>query len=132
MGIRLLNRWVHQPLRDRTVLTGRQQHIAALREGWQFEAVRTVLDQVGDVERILGRVALGSARPRDLTRLCTSLAALPELHARLPGPATSPSPPLRVGAFPGEMYSLPQTGERGGGEGGGREWATRRAPVTKK
>ena len=106
MGTRLLKRWVHQPLRDRTVLTGRQQHIAALREGWQFEAVRTVLDQVGDVERILGRVALGSARPRDLTRLCTSLAALPELHASLPETTTFAALRERLGAFPEQVDLL--------------------------
>ena len=54
-------------------------------EDYRFESVRALLKSVGDVERILARVALGSARPRDLTRLCDSLATLPQLRAELSG-----------------------------------------------
>ncbi|MEY1661607.1 DNA mismatch repair protein MutS [Isoalcanivorax beigongshangi] len=83
MGARLLRRWLSQPLRDRARLGLRQQRVARLREGWLFESLRRVLEDIGDVERILGRVALGSARPRDLTRLGQSLHALPHLHSLL-------------------------------------------------
>ena len=84
MGGRLLKRWLTQPLRDRHVLGARMDCLATLREGWLFEGVRETLDHVGDMERILGRVALRSARPRDLQRLGRSLAAVPVLRQRLP------------------------------------------------
>ena len=83
MGARLLRRWINQPLRDRERLAERQSRVARLQQGWLFESLRQVLEDVGDMERILGRVALRSARPRDLTRLCRSLHALPQLHAKL-------------------------------------------------
>jgi len=80
MGARLLRRWLVEPLRQHADIEERAERVAALRDSWRFEAVRTELDNVGDMERILGRVALRSARPRDLTRLARSLAALPALH----------------------------------------------------
>jgi DNA mismatch repair protein MutS len=106
MGSRLLKRWVHQPLRDRTVLQARQDQIAALRDGWRFEALREVLDRIGDVERILGRVALRSARPRDLTRLRASLEALPDLHAALPALPAFQDGRARLSAFPEQVALL--------------------------
>ncbi len=83
MGRRLLRRWLHRPLRDHLVLTERQDAIAAALKDYGFESCRRILKHIGDLERILGRVALRSARPRDLARLATSLAALPELHVCL-------------------------------------------------
>ena len=61
MGARQLKRWVHQPMRNRTTLKQRQDQIEALRQGWCFESTRDVLNDIGDMERILGRVALRSA-----------------------------------------------------------------------
>jgi DNA mismatch repair protein MutS len=108
MGARLLRRWLHQPLRRRDRINERSTRIAALREGWQFENVRRLLDEVGDMERILGRVALRSARPRDLTRLARSLAALPGLQDTLP--ASGPLASLRdqLGTFPEQLALLQQ------------------------
>ena len=106
MGARLLRRWLHQPLRKKERINERSERIAALREGWQFENIRTLLDDVGDMERILGRVALRSARPRDLTRLARSLAALPALQDTLP--ASGPLAALRekLGVFPEQCELL--------------------------
>ncbi len=83
MGSRLLARWLNRPLRDLDTLNKRQDTIAALSEGYRFETLRDHLKHVGDMERILARVALRSARPRDLTRLCHSLAQLPQLKSIL-------------------------------------------------
>ncbi|HSB95976.1 MAG TPA: DNA mismatch repair protein MutS, partial [Spongiibacteraceae bacterium] len=80
MGSRLLRRWLNRPLCNREILEQRQQAIKALLLDYRFDAVRTALQPIGDVERILARVALRSARPRDLTRLQTSLASLPALQ----------------------------------------------------
>lgn len=81
MGGRLLRRWLNRPLSQRTILEGRQQAIAALLHNYRFEAMRDALKPIGDMERILTRVALRSARPRDLSRLQFSLASLPALQA---------------------------------------------------
>ncbi|MCZ6828380.1 MAG: DNA mismatch repair protein MutS [Gammaproteobacteria bacterium] len=83
MGRRMLRRWLHRPITDTTVLEARQQAIRALCNNYQFELVRDTLKPIGDMERILARVALRSARPRDLSRLAQSLAALPKLRNEL-------------------------------------------------
>ncbi|MFV8817664.1 DNA mismatch repair protein MutS [Haliea sp. E17] len=85
MGGRLLRRWLHRPLTDVDVLKARLDALDALCANYQFEPVRGALKPIGDMERILARVALRSARPRDLTRLRASLAALPELRRQLAG-----------------------------------------------
>ena len=79
MGSRLLKRWIHQPIRDLNKLQKRQDVIATLQESGLIELLQPCLQQVGDMERILARVALRSARPRDLTRLRTALAQIPIL-----------------------------------------------------
>ena len=83
MGSRLLRRWLHRPLTEIPVLQGRQAAIRDLCNNYHYETVRTALKPIGDMERILTRVALRSARPRDLTRLHSSLAALPQMRSEL-------------------------------------------------
>jgi DNA mismatch repair protein MutS len=81
MGARQLRRWLTRPLAVHAQLQGRYNAVGALIEGRCFETVRAQLRSVGDVERILARVALRSARPRDLTALRASLGVLPQLRA---------------------------------------------------
>jgi len=83
MGSRLLRRWLHRPLTDREELAARQDAIDALLDGHRYEDLRERLKPIGDVERILTRIALRSARPRDLTRLQVALDAVPGLAADL-------------------------------------------------
>lgn len=83
MGTRHLRRWLHRPVGAPAELAARQGAVNFLLDAYRFESVRERLKSVGDVERILARVALGSARPRDLTRLCDSLATLPQLRSAL-------------------------------------------------
>ncbi|MDO2950239.1 DNA mismatch repair protein MutS [Aeromonas simiae] len=85
MGSRLLKRWIHQPIRDRVILKGRQSTIKELIEQNLYDELGGLLRQVGDVERVLARLALRSARPRDLTRLRQAFAQLPELQRLLAG-----------------------------------------------
>ena len=85
MGSRLLCRWINRPLRNLNTLQGRQQAVAELRLNYGYETLTDELKNIGDMERILGRVALRSARPRDLTRLRQSLAALPAIQSILSG-----------------------------------------------
>ena len=83
MGARLLRRWLNRPLRSRAVLKARQKAIAALLNGREYEGLREQLRSIGDLERILARVALRSARPRDLATLRDGLAAAPALRQQL-------------------------------------------------
>jgi DNA mismatch repair protein MutS len=83
MGSRELRRWLNRPLRDRGVLRQRHAAVGLLGEGRAFAPVAEALAPIGDVERILARVALRSARPRDLVQLRASLGALPQLRGLL-------------------------------------------------
>jgi DNA mismatch repair protein MutS len=83
MGGRQLRRWLNRPLRDITVVEQRQQAVSALLDGFHYEPVHDLLKSIGDIERILARVALRSARPRDLARLRDAFQALPELQKSL-------------------------------------------------
>jgi len=83
MGGRCLRRWLHRPLRDQAALSQRYAAIDRLLQRGLYRAVHTGLKQVGDIERISTRIALKSARPRDLLVLKQSLAALPELQRQL-------------------------------------------------
>lgn len=102
MGSRLLRRWLNRPLRDINTLQNRQNAIAELQQNYQFEPIHQTLKQIGDLERILGRIALRSARPRDLSRLFSSLSAYPQLQSQL---ADTEAPRLQqlaqtIGTFP--------------------------------
>ena len=83
MGGRLLRRWTHRPLRDRNTLSQRQDSLRQLLDNGGYEYLRGLLRGVGDVERILARVALKSARPRDLIALADALARLPDVQRLL-------------------------------------------------
>ena len=91
MGSRLLRRWIQRPLRDTEVLRSRYQAIDAMLGMAGVESLREQLHGIGDIERILSRVALRSARPRDLRQLCEALSRLPALQRLL---ATIESPLL--------------------------------------
>jgi len=83
MGSRQLRRWLNRPLTSQPLLRERYHALGVLIDRRRFTAVREALAGTGDVERILARVALRSARPRDLTQLRSSLTALPALRAAL-------------------------------------------------
>lgn len=81
MGSRMLKRWLHMPLRDINTVQRRQASIKELQE--LCESLQPVLRQVGDLERILARLALRTARPRDLARMRYAFQQLPELNQLL-------------------------------------------------
>ncbi|MGO2462350.1 MAG: DNA mismatch repair protein MutS [Ewingella sp.] len=81
MGSRMLKRWIHMPTRDAKVLRNRQLALGSLQD--LTPDLQPVLRQVGDLERILARLALRSARPRDLARMRHALQQLPEIRALL-------------------------------------------------
>ncbi|MDR2877975.1 MAG: DNA mismatch repair protein MutS [Chromatiales bacterium] len=95
MGSRMLRRWINRPLRDHGVLAARHHAVATLIGSEQgskhdsrlttahYHSLQDLLRVIGDLERALARIALRSARPRDLALLRNALGALPALRARL-------------------------------------------------
>lgn len=79
MGSRMLKRWLHQPMRQLDTLNQRLDAISEIKESALFGELHPVLKQIGDIERILARLAIRSARPRDLARLRHAMQQLPEL-----------------------------------------------------
>jgi len=94
MGGRLLRRWLHRPLRDRDTLRGRYQAVATLIDASRHTRLAESMRGIGDLERILARVALRSARPRDLAHLREALGALPGLHQSLRSAQAQTDSPL--------------------------------------
>ena len=93
MGGRMLRRWLHRPLRDRATLQARYHAVASLIDASRYIEIGQSLRSIGDLERILARIALRSARPRDLAHLRAALGALPmlrQLLLALQGVAASP------------------------------------------
>ncbi|MBU3847273.1 MAG: DNA mismatch repair protein MutS [Candidatus Acinetobacter avistercoris] len=85
MGGRLLSRTLMQPMRDTAILDQRLDAIEVLLKGYHESPLRLVLKEISDIERVLSRIALGSARPRDLVQLRQACAQIPYLrHALQP------------------------------------------------
>lgn len=89
MGARLLRYWLHHPLQDRVLVSKRHEAVADLIQNNQYESLRQALRPVGDIERITARIALKTARPRDLSGLSVSLQQLPLLQTQLQNQSSS-------------------------------------------
>ncbi len=100
MGSRLLRRWLHAPTRDRAQVYGRQRAVTALGSAMSDEALRQPLKTVGDLERVIARLLLGTASPRDLGRLRTALTCLPAIKRLLA--------PLEIDSLQQLMALLPK------------------------
>jgi DNA mismatch repair protein MutS len=83
MGSRELRAWLARPLRDQAFLARRQHAVGLLSQEERYAPLQEALAAVGDMERVVTRVALRSARPRDLAALRQALDALPWLHPPL-------------------------------------------------
>ncbi|MBW9275385.1 MAG: DNA mismatch repair protein MutS, partial [Candidatus Thiodiazotropha sp. (ex. Lucinisca nassula)] len=108
MGSRMLRRWISQPLRHREAVAERHATIEALLASRLYHELREILQGIGDIERILARVALKSARPRDLSTLREALGALPQLQpllAQLDSPL-SPALAGQIGEHPATQQLL--------------------------
>jgi DNA mismatch repair protein MutS len=83
MGARLLRHWLHHPLQNRNLVVKRHEAIAELIQNDRIVALNQALKAIGDIERITARIALKTARPRDLSGLAMSLQQLPLLQTQL-------------------------------------------------
>lgn len=109
MGGRLLKQWLTQPLRDLEALNARLERVDAFfRDTARREAVRTLLKQIGDVERLTNRIQQNIASPRELRTLGSSLETIPALNEALLTNDTQssvPSPQSSLDPIP-ELSSL--------------------------
>ena len=80
MGARLLRSWLNAPVRDHEALGRRQAVVAAIRDSAVAAGFSDVLADIGDLERITSRIALGNASPRDLGRLRQAVGSMPGLN----------------------------------------------------
>lgn len=78
MGSRMFKRWLHNPIRQQSKIIARQSAINELQK--YYRELKPLLKQVGDLERVLARLALRTARPRDFTRIREAFKQLPEIH----------------------------------------------------
>lgn len=85
MGSRLLKRWLNRPLRQQTVLLERQACVTQFIVDHGYASLQKILYSMSDLERILARVALKTARPRDLIALRSTLMQIPALQQQLQG-----------------------------------------------
>ena len=84
MGARALADWLDNPLTDRTAINYRLDAVEELvADQVLCHEIRDELKSVHDIERLTSRVATGRCSPRDLLALCTTLAKLPAVKARL-------------------------------------------------
>ena len=103
MGSRLLRRWLTRPICDHEELAKRLHATGVLIEHGVHEPIRVLLDDVGDVERILSRIGLATARPRDLAQLRSALHTVPRLREAVDG-ADSP----RIHELTGASREFPE------------------------
>jgi len=107
MGARMIRRWLTSPTRDHHLLRARHHAIDWLIDNQRYSDFPEPLRLVGDMERILARVAMKSARPRDLVRLRAGLSALPTLSVLLNQTSSDLVEQLRPGLEPlPEVYAL--------------------------
>ena len=102
MGGRMLRRWLGNPIRNRESLELRLLRVESILQQRLHDSLQPTLRTIGDMERILSRIALQSARPRDLARLRDSLSTLPELQTALNSDQSTSLEPLatEISTFP--------------------------------
>ncbi len=103
MGSRLLKRWLHFPLKDLNALQLRQNAISEILTGELHVELQPQLKTIGDIERIVARIALRSARPRDFARLRNALQQLPEIHQTISSADNQP-----LAHFTNKIKMLPE------------------------
>lgn len=111
MASRLLRRWMNRPIRNQEILQKRYQAINTLLQDQHYESVIEVIHGIGDIERILSRIAIRTARPRDFAQLRDTLERLPLVHSVVHEILNKQSSPLlteldqRINEYP-ELYNL--------------------------
>ena len=91
MGARMLRSWLAMPIMDLKELESRYDIVGFLKDNQALlEDIQTSLGQMGDVERILGRIANGKAWPREVVQLGRALEITPQIKEKLSGKGCAP------------------------------------------
>ncbi|WP_133407541.1 DNA mismatch repair protein MutS [Parashewanella tropica] len=108
MGSRMLQRWIHQPLTNHAHIQARHQAVSELIDANLYDELHDFLKGLGDVERIIARLALRTARPRDFARLRQALEVLPEIQNLMSDAESAHLQLLTrlLGEFPAELELL--------------------------
>ena len=86
MGARLLKQWTEKPLLNPSQINKRLEAVKELAESLEFrDDLRTLLGETYDISRIISRLSLNTANPRDMVALKNTLVKLPELEYLLKG-----------------------------------------------
>jgi DNA mismatch repair protein MutS len=86
MGARMLRSWMLAPLQDITAINRRLDAVQELKGAYVIRKELTqILEKITDIERLFGRLTVGTGNARDLSALSESLALLPALHQHLDG-----------------------------------------------
>ena len=107
MGSRLLTRLIKRPIRAHSQLNARYDCIEALMKTQHYAPLHSTCKPLGDVERIIARVALLSARPRDLEKLKNTLLVVPTLQQML-----AEVPAQLATTLQQQLQPLPELAER--------------------
>ncbi|RYV02739.1 DNA mismatch repair protein MutS [Shewanella sp. OPT22] len=108
MGSRMLKRWIHQPLTDHNYIRSRQSAVTEMIDCNLYDELHEQLKILGDIERIMARLALRTARPRDFARLRQALETLPTIQHLLEDAKSCHINNLKayLGEFPKETQLL--------------------------
>ncbi len=79
MGSRLLFNWLNRPIQNYNILQLRYAAISELQKNNIYEEFNDLLKQISDIERIISRIAVLNAKPRDLVQLKQAFLYLPQL-----------------------------------------------------
>lgn len=84
MGSRMLRRFIDKPLMGRSLIEERQEAVAHLYDAFMLrEELKLALQEIYDLERLVGRIAFGNANGRDLVALKLSLRQIPAIRTLL-------------------------------------------------
>ena len=83
MGHRLLRKWISQPLYESVSINMRLDSVYELQNDIMRDIVHDILDEIYDLERLVGKISYGNITPKDFIALAKSLKQLPQLKNRL-------------------------------------------------
>lgn len=106
MGARLLRQWLLKPSLKRTEIQTRLNAVTELADSVLRERLRFLLKEVSDLERLIGRLNLGAATPRDLIALNSSIKQSPPINETL-----SDAKSLLLQVLAENIFELPEIRE---------------------
>lgn len=83
MGSRLLHRWIINPILNKNTLRNRYKAINDLKKNDNYIYINNILSNIKDTERIMSRISLMNATPKELIKLKKSISFIPLLKKKI-------------------------------------------------